>query len=166
MNKSRFLEFVDSYILKMFTGSEIIGEETSSNRDNCVAQGDGGSIKIKFSRSDPYRIIVKRAQPFKNFEIHLVKSIIEEMSKVISIRTREDYIKGLENLIIEKAICKSLTNSTSNTLGLLLNMLAYWGQRTYEGKHMSLGFVVTKKKRTFQFERSLLIRRYLYANDL
>ena len=67
MNKSRFLEFVNNYILKMFTGSEIIGEETSSNRDNCVAQGDSGAIKIKFSRSDPYRIIVKRAQPFKNF---------------------------------------------------------------------------------------------------
>lgn len=161
MNKSRFLEFVDNYILKMFTGSEIIGEELSSPRDNCVAQGDAGSIKIKFSRSDPYRIIVKRAQPFKNFEIHLVKSIIEEMGKVISIKTREDYIKGLENLIIEKAICKSLTNSTSNTLGLLLNMLAYWGQRTYEGKHMSLGFVVTKKKMGAKTNPTLHISKFL-----
>ena len=30
MVKSRFLEFVHDYILKMFTGSEIIGEEESS----------------------------------------------------------------------------------------------------------------------------------------
>ncbi len=161
MNKSRFLEFVNNYILKMFTGSEIIGEETSSNRDNCVAQGDSGAIKIKFSRSDPYRIIVKRAQPFKNFELHLVKSIIEEMGKVLSLRTKEDYIKGLENLIIEKAICKSLTNSTSNTLGLLLNMMSYWGQRTYEGRHVSLGFVVTKKKMGAKTNPSLHISKCL-----
>ena len=161
MNKSRFLEFINNYILKMFTGSEIVGEEVSSNRDNCVAQGDSGAIKIKFSRSDPYRIIVKRAQPFKNFEIHLVKSIIEEMGKVLSYRTKEDYIKGLENLIIEKAICKSLTNSTSNTLGLLLNMLSYWGQRTYEGKHVSLGFLVTKQKMGAKTNPTLHISKFL-----
>ena len=32
MNKTRFLEFVHDYILKMFTGSEIIGEEESDSR--------------------------------------------------------------------------------------------------------------------------------------
>ncbi len=161
MNKSRFLDFVNNYILKMFTGSEIIGEEASSPRDNCVAQGDAGAIKIKFSRSDQYRIIVKRAQPFKNFELHLVKSIIEEMGKVLSLRTKEDYIKGLENLIIEKAICKSLTNSSSNTLGLLLNELGYWGQRTYEGKHVSLGFIVTRKKMGAKTNPTLHISKFL-----
>ena len=39
MVKSRFLEFVHDYILKMFTGSEIVGEEESSPRDAIVAQG-------------------------------------------------------------------------------------------------------------------------------
>ena len=75
--------------------------------------------------------------------MHLIRSIIEEMHKINDLNITEDYKKGLKNLIVEKAICKSLTNSTSNTLGLLLNMLSYWGQRTYEGKHVSLGFVVT-----------------------
>ena len=56
MVKSRFLEFVHDYILKMFTGSEIIGEEESSSRDNIIAQGEAGAIKVKFSRTDNYRI--------------------------------------------------------------------------------------------------------------
>ena len=78
MVKSRFLEFVQDYILRMFTGSEVVGEEESSPRDNIIAQGDSGSIKVKFDRTDNYRIIIKRAQPFKSLEINLIKSIIEE----------------------------------------------------------------------------------------
>lgn len=161
MNKNRFVEFVNDYVLKMFTGSEIIGEEVSSPRDNCIAQGDSGAIKIKFSREDNYRLIVKRAQPFKNFEMHLIRSIMEEMGKVFEIKTSEEYKKGLENLIIEKAICKSLTNSSSKTLSLLLSELNYWGQRTYEGKHMPFGCIVTRKKCGSKTNPMLHISKFL-----
>ena len=146
MNKSRFLEFVNSYVLKLFTGSEIIGEENSSPRDNIVAQGEYGSVKIKFNRDDDYRIIVKRVQPFKTFEIQLIKSIIEEMHKIDDSHISEDYQKGLKNLVIERAICKSLTSSSSKTLSLLLNEMTYWSQRTYEGNRTALGCIVTSKK--------------------
>ncbi len=161
MNKTRFLEFVHDYILKMFTGSSIIDEEVSSPRDNIVAQADGGAVKIKFSRDDNYRIIIKRAQPFKNFEMHLIRSIIEEMHKINDLNITDDYKKGLKNLIIEKAICKSLTNSSSKTLSALLNEMSYWGQRTYEGKSTSLGFIVTNKKMGRQTNPSLHISKFL-----
>lgn len=146
MKKSLFLDFLKDNILTLFTGSEIIGEEVSSPRDNCVAQGEAGAIKIKFSRKDNYRIIIKRAQPFKNFEIHLVKSIIEEMSKVYELKFFENYKHSVETMIIEKAICKSLTNSSSKTIALILNELTYWAQRTYEGKNMIFGCIVTRNK--------------------
>ena len=110
MNKTVFLEFVRGFVLKMFTGSEIVGEEASSPRDNLVAQGEAGSIKIKFSKEDSYRIIVKRAQPFKNFEMHLIRSIIDEMKMMNELSLSSEYRHGLENLIIEKAICKSLSS--------------------------------------------------------
>ena len=146
MRKNLFLEFLRDNILTLFTGSEIIGEEVSSPRDNCVAQGDSGAIKIKFSRKDTYRIIIKRAQPFKNFEIHLMKSIIEEMRKVYELKTLEDYKHTVENMVIEKAICKSLTNASSKTLASILSEMTYWAQRTYEGKRMIFGCIVTRKK--------------------
>ena len=161
MNKTRFLEFVHDYILKMFTGSSVIGEEESSPRDMIVAQGDSGAVKIKFSREDKYRVIVKRAQPFKNFEMHLIKSIIEEMHKINDLNITDDYKKGLKNLIIEKAICKSLTNSSSKTLSNLLNEISYWGQRTYEGKPTALGFIVTNKKMGSRTNQSLHISKFL-----
>ncbi len=161
MNKSRFLEFVKDYVLQMFTGSEIIGEEPSSPRDMTVAQGDSGAIKIKFSREDDYRVIVKRAQPFKNFEIHLVRSIIEESRKVINLSSSDEYRHGLESLIIEKAICRSLSSSSSKTLAMLLTELAYWGQRTYEGRHTSIGFIVTRKNCGKSTNPNLHISRFM-----
>ena len=161
MNKPRFLEFLHDYILKMFTGSSIIDEEESSTRDNIVAQGDSGAVKVKFSREDNYRIIIKRAQPFKTFEMHLIRSIIEEMHKINDLNITDDYKKGLKNLIIEKAICKSLTNSSSKTLSALLNEISYWGQRTYEGKPTALGFIVTNKKMGSKTNQSLHISKFL-----
>ena len=161
MKKTQFLNFLQNDILPLFTGSEIIGEEPSSSRDNCVAQGDAGSIKIKFSRNDTYRIIVKRAQPYKNFEVHLIKSIIDEMNKIYSIKVVEEYKLGIENMIIEKAICKSLTNTASKTLGLLLNEMTYWSQRTYEGRRMSFGCIVTRKKAGTKTNPNLHISKFI-----
>ncbi len=161
MNKPRFLEFVHDYILKMFTGSEIVEEEPSSPRDNIVAQAENGGVKIKFSRNDNYRVIIKRAQPFKNFEMQLIKSIIEEMNKFNESNINDDYKKGFKNLIIEKAICKSLTNTSSKTLGLLLNEMSYWGQRTYEGKSTTLGFIVTNKKMGSKTNANIHISKFL-----
>ncbi|MBQ9790598.1 MAG: hypothetical protein IJW24_03285 [Clostridia bacterium] len=145
MKKERFLSFVKDNILSMFTGSDIIGEEESSPRDACVAQGTGGSLLVKFNRNDSYRFVIKRVQPFKTFEISLVKSIIEEVSTIYNNKVSDDFIKGLEGLIIEKAICKALTKSASSTLSTLITSINQWGLRTYEGKKISFGFILTNK---------------------
>ena len=142
MKKERFLSFIEDNILSMFTGSEIIGEEESSPRDACVAQGAGGALLVKFKRSDTYRFVIKRVQPFKTFEISLVKSIIEEVGNIYTTKVSDDFIKGLEGLVIEKAICKALTNSASSTLSNLITSINHWGLRTYEGKKTRFGFIV------------------------
>lgn len=161
MNKTSFMDFLQNVILPLFTGSEITGEEPSSPRDNCVAQGDNGAIKVKLKREDNYRIIVKRAQPFKNFEVHLIKSILYEMNKINSIKAIEEYKSGIEDMIIERAICKSLTNSSSKTLGLLLSEMSYWAQRTYEGRRMCFGCIVTRKKAGAKTNPNLHISRVI-----
>ena len=63
MKKNQFLDFLKDNILTLFTGSEIIGEEPSSPRDNCVAQGDSGSIKIKFKRTKISSYCLKKLNP-------------------------------------------------------------------------------------------------------
>ena len=72
MKRERFTTFLEDNILSMFTGSEIVGEEESGPRDACVAQGNAGSLLVKFDRNDDYRFIIRRVQPFKAFEISVI----------------------------------------------------------------------------------------------
>lgn len=65
MKKERFLTFIEDNILSMFTGSEIIGEEESTPRDACVAQGAGGALLVKFKRSDTYRFVINEFNHLK-----------------------------------------------------------------------------------------------------
>ena len=62
-----------------------------------------------------------------------------EYQKIDDLNIKEEYKKGLKTLVIEKSICRSLSNSCAKTLGILLSQMNYWSQRTYEGKRTTLG---------------------------
>ena len=145
MDKQEFLDFVEKNILSLFTGSEIIGEEESSPRDACVALGSNGTILLKFNKPDNYRLVVKRIQPFKPFEISIIRSMIEEMSKIYTNKLARDYRKQIEHIILERPICRSITTNF-DALQNILSALEHWGMRTYEGNHTSFGFILTSKK--------------------
>ncbi len=163
MRKELFLTFVEDNILSLFTGSEIVGEEESSSRDACVAQGQGGTILVKLNHSDDYRFIIKRVQPFKNFEISLVRTIIEEIAKVYNPDVPYEFIKNVEDYVIEKAICKALTDN-NQTLQTLLTEISSWSNRTYEGRKTQFGFLLCNKKSGKQSNPNLHINKFL-KND-
>ena len=79
MEKAEFYGFVNKLIIPLFTGSFIAGETESSSRDLEVALGKGNSVLLKPVKTDEYRIILKRGQPFKSFEVNLIRAILEEM---------------------------------------------------------------------------------------
>lgn len=145
MKKELFLNFVQDNILSLFTGSEIAGEEESSSRDACVAQGSAGTILVKFKHSDNYRLIIKRVQPFKVFEVSLVRSIIEEIKKVYNPDVPFEFIKNIENFVVEKAICRALTEHYT-TLQTLISEISDWANRTYEGRKTQFGFILCSKR--------------------
>ena len=146
MNKEHFREFLEENILSIFTGSEIAGEEPSSVRDNLVAGGTGGTVLVKRDKEDDYRFIIKRIQPFKSFEISLIKSILIEIKKIQSITNNKEYFKKFEEFAIEKSICEALSKGSSRVLFELVGAMAAWGARTYEGRRPELGFLVTSKR--------------------
>ena len=114
MQRERFISFLHDNILSMFTGSDIVGEEPSSVRDACVAQGAGGTLLVKFRRSDATRFIIKRVQPFKSFELSIVRSIIEEVSSLVSAHLDADILRSVESQVTQRAICKALTSTASS----------------------------------------------------
>ncbi len=147
MNKEAFIEVIDEFILPLFTGSELVGEEPSTNRDAEVAQGVGGTILAKPKKADDYRLVIRRDQPFKKFEVSLVKAILEELLNVYKYNIEElAYNKSLQQYALEKAICKSVSNKNYETLLDLIYELSQWSNRTYEGHRPSFGFIISPRR--------------------
>lgn len=146
MEKERFRSFLEENILTIFTGSEIAGEEPSSVRDGLVAGGTGGSVLVKRDKSDEYRFVIKRIQPFKSFEISLIRAILNEVRKIRSFTTDREYFKKFEEFAIEKSICEALSKNSAHILFELVGAMTSWGSRTYEGRRPELGFLVSTKK--------------------
>lgn len=143
MNKEQFTSMITNIVLPLFTGSSIIGEEPSSSRDFEAAQGPNGTMLIKPTKADEYRLIIKRNQPFKSNDIDLVKSIISELVLISSLGIKESaYLNRLQHSAIEKAICFSLSENSGHSLLELLSEMTKWAERTYEGKDLTFGFAI------------------------
>lgn len=147
MNKEKFLSYVESIILPLFTGSSIAGEVESNSRDNEVALGNGGTVLIKPSKNDEYRLILKRNLSFKANEVTLLKSIISELSNVSNLGLLlpdQSYLKRLNMTAIEKAICESVSETASETLLNIITILDTYSSRTYEGKRIDFGIIINE----------------------
>lgn len=143
MEKEKFVRYVKDLILPLFTGSEIIGEETSSNRDSEVALGASGTVLIKGTKLDEYRLILKRSQVFKLSDVVLLRSIIKEIQEINELNLHDKtYETRMLQTAIEKAICYSLTETAGETLLNIIMELSNSSNRTYEGRKLDFGIIV------------------------
>ena len=144
MEKTEFYKVVNKLILPLFTGSFIDEEEESSTRDSEVAFGKRNSLLIKPSKLDEYRLILKRGQPFQNFEVNLLRSILNEIDKISALGLDdESYVSVLQNNAIEKSICASISDSeTAIIMFGIITELEKWAARTYEGKKIAIGIII------------------------
>ena len=147
MEKVEFEEFLKTNVLSIFTGSVIVGEEPSTTRDALVALGAGGSLLVKFRKNDDVRFVIKRSQPFKNFEVNLVKAIVTELLELYNGQLgKSEYFPVLQNHVIEKAICKSVSETSYETILKIVSEMTKWGNRTYEGQRALFGFLICSIK--------------------
>ncbi|MGN1201526.1 MAG: hypothetical protein ACI4R8_04660 [Candidatus Caccovivens sp.] len=143
MEKEEFYNIVGKLIVPLFTGSYLAGEIESSSRDLEVALGKGNSILLKPTKLDDYRIILKRGQAFKSFEVNLLRSIIREINEISNTNVQDKmYLAHLQQMAIEKALVESLTESGSQTITGIISSLEKWASRTYEGSTVTLGIMV------------------------
>ncbi len=143
MEKLEFYDIVGKLIVPLFTGSNLVGETESSSRDMEVALGKGNTILLKPSKSDDYRLILKRGQAFKTFEVELIRSIIREINDIALMHiTDKMYLIHLYNLAIERALIESITESGADTILGIISYLESWAARSYEGSKVKLGILV------------------------
>lgn len=165
MEKLEFIEFLKTNVLSIFTGSEIVGEEQSTPRDALVALGSGGSLLVKFRKNDEFRLVIKRIQPFKNFEVNLVKAILNELLTLYNGDLgKSEYFPVLQNHVIEKAICKSVSETSHETILKIVTEMSKWGNRTYEGQRALFGFLICSIKAPKNINPNLHISKILNEN--
>ena len=147
MDKQTFLKYVQNMILPMFTGSSIAGEVESNSRDNEVALGPGGTVLIKPTKNDEYRLVLKRNISFKTSEVVLLKSIISEIASISHLDLEDDsYLNRMNLTAIEKAICESISEVAGKTLLNILMQLENFANRTYEGQRITFGIIINEKQ--------------------
>lgn len=143
MDKSEFYDVVGKLILPLFTGSYLAGEIESSARDQEVALGKSNSVLLKPNKTDDYRLILKRGQAFKSFEVNLLRLIIDELNELSSLGIKDQtYLKKLYPIMIEKALIENITETGSETILGIIYELEKWASRTYEGATVKLGILV------------------------
>jgi len=157
MEKEVFISYVKTMIMPLFTGSAIIGEEESSSRDNEVALGTGGTILIKPTKNDEYRLILKRNLAFKANEVELIRSIISEIQNVynLGLLLDKNYLNRLKVTAIEKAICESISDVASDTLLNLITLLDGYATKTYEGRRMNFGIIINETQENTSQQKNL-----------
>ena len=121
MTKEEFYDIVQELFVPLFTGSYLAGEIESSSRDLEVALGKSNSILLKPSKTDNYRLVLKRGQAFKTFEVNLIKSILNELNYIAELQIGDSIYKNqLKEMAIEKALVESITAEGADTiLGIL-----------------------------------------------
>lgn len=143
MDKSEFYDIVGKLIIPLFTGSYLAGETESSPRDQEVALGKSNSILLKPNKTDDYRLILKRGQAFKGFEVNLIRLIIDELNELSILGIKDKtYLQKLYRMVIEKALIENITETGSDTILGIISALEKWAVRTYEGSTVKLGILV------------------------
>lgn len=143
MEKQEFYTLVEQLFVPLFTGSFLAGETDSTARDMEVALGKTNSILLKPTKADDYRLVLKRSQPFKSFEVELVKSILKELNLIYAMEISDKmYLSKLQNMAIEKALVNSISENASETILAIIARLEKWASRTYEGSMVKLGVLV------------------------
>jgi hypothetical protein len=151
MEIAQLHELAKDFLEPLISGAELEGTTVSSNaRDSLVALADPCTIHFKAERADPYRLVLRRSQPFAPVRVGAVteSDVVEAFVKVVKAMQhglttwyKADLRATFPRRVVAKALCKSKTEEES-VLAAMDQMTAWSGQQ-YEGKAIAaaIGFL-------------------------
>lgn len=149
MREDLLREIAEEYLVPFFSGATILPQaDRSSAREQVVSIRDPLSIAFKVNRSDNYRLVLTRSQPFSSSakpvvpEIEVVRSFVASLSKMehlLETDLRHDLLSTFQRRVVAKAIN---SNSFEDVILSAIDQFAVWGGRLYEGAPISsaIGF--------------------------
>ena len=149
MEEALLRKISQEYLIPFFSGAKLEEQSVlSSAQEAKVAFRDPISIVFKATRTDRYRLIMTRAQPFASIstmvpEIAIVRAFIDvvaPMAAALASPLKHDLLSTFSRRVVAKAM--SSVEERESTLLSGIDQLARWATRLYEGSPISaaIGF--------------------------
>lgn len=139
MNEDLLREISKEYLLPLFSGASLdASSERSNSSEATVAYLSPQKIGFKVNKSDTYRIIFRRDQPFAKKkdparEIRVVEafsSILAEMNDELKGDLKGDLLSTFQRRLVARAVSEE---SMEKNVLTLLDQMSSWSTRLYEG---------------------------------
>ncbi|MGA3265256.1 MAG: hypothetical protein ABSE16_00355 [Verrucomicrobiota bacterium] len=151
MDDNQLKELAIDFLQPLIPGAKIEPEAISSSRgDALVALVDPCTIHFKAERSDSYRLVLRRSQPFTKMasgtvtESHVVEAfvlVVKAMKHGLKQWYKADLRATFPRRVVAKALCAS--KREEEAVLEVIDQLVMWAGQQYEGKPIpaAIGFV-------------------------
>jgi hypothetical protein len=139
MEKTLLREISEAYLLPFFSGASIEIEALESSASEAqVATKTTQSIAFKVNRSDLYRLVVRRDQPFASDSdparekrvVEAFVDVLERMSDEVRGPLKDDLLSTFQRRVVAEATAEP---GEGAKLLAVIDQLALWATRLYEG---------------------------------
>jgi hypothetical protein len=134
MNKKQLKELADDFLVPLISGARLKPRSVlSARKDALVALSDPCTIKFKAEKSDNYRLVLHRSQPFEKkkegtlTESAVVKSfvrVVKAMKNGLQSWYKADLRSAFPRRVVVKAICEDRVQEEA--VLAVVDQLALW----------------------------------------
>jgi hypothetical protein len=138
----KFRQLIQEYLLPMFPGSSLGGNQWSKNSNFLVSYfSNQCGLLLQPCTNAPYRLEFSRSQPFDPQEKRLVELFIRGLSKALEVS--DEYFSDIMGSVQRRLIGDFLAHEATPVVSSIIQHLESLAARTYEGHRIITGIGMT-----------------------
>ena len=139
---SRFREVLSESVVYLYPTLKI-SEEISFPDPVLVRLNDDGSMNVKGDLSGKTGYQISSDSDFLPNDVSLLTVFIQENDQIESYpNMNPEYVEAMRNTALNKAISQTLSSTSAPIILKVINALARFTERTYEGNNIRFGVIV------------------------
>ncbi len=156
MKRTQLRNLTKTYLLPLFSGCTLDHQARPSNpKEQLVGRLDACSLALKVARNDPYRLVIRRRQPFDDdcsdrvTEKRVVDAFVQVVQQIepgLQAQYREDLLSSFQRRIVVKALVDD--QAAQESLLQIIDSLSVLATRLYEGRPVTLAVVLEQQRAT------------------
>ncbi len=133
MEQDRLLSLAQEYLCPLIPGSWLAGSIPSTRQEKLVARPDPRALAFKIDRTDRYRLILRRGEPFGPTARRIVRSfaqVLGEIEPALSTSFEPDVLRTLQKKVLALAVAGDMHDAMVSAN----ERLEGWAEISYEGR--------------------------------